>query len=124
MAVLTGLTIKEIQKNRLETAERYAKEWNQVVLLKGAHTVVASPRGSSRILIGADPALARAGSGDVLSGIITGLIAQGMDGFEAAAAGAWIHLRAGQLAGQVQASPAAVLAGDISSAIGKVLAGE
>jgi NAD(P)H-hydrate epimerase len=74
------------------------------------------------VLKGAEPALARAGSGDVLAGVITGLIAQGMKPFDAATAGAWIHLRAGQLAEEKSANSAAVLAGDISVEIGRVLA--
>ncbi len=124
MGVLTGMPVHEIEVDRVGIAERCAREWGKIVLLKGAHTVIASPAGRTRILIAAEPALAKAGSGDVLAGIITGLIAQGMKPFEAAAAGAWIHFRAGQLAADISGSPASVLAGDISASIGRVLAGE
>jgi NAD(P)H-hydrate epimerase len=121
MSALTGLPVEKIQGARLEVAEEYARSWRQIVLLKGAHTIIAAPDGRTRILISANPALARAGSGDVLAGIITGLIAQGMDPFEAAVCGSWIHARAGEKAALIQGSQAAVMAGDISTAIGQVL---
>ena len=122
MAALCGLSVEDIQADRVGIAEKFAREWNQIVLLKGAHTVIADPGGCTRILISADPALARAGSGDVLSGIICGLIAQGVGPFEAASAGAWVHARAGGLAVEEASSRAAVLAGDISKMIGSALA--
>lgn len=122
MAALCGLSVEEIQADRVRIAEKYASEWGQIVLLKGAHTVIAKPEGETRILIGADPSLARAGSGDVLSGILCGLIAQGVESFEAAAAGSWLHARSGRLAAEQTGSPAAVLAGDISKMIGQTLA--
>ena len=95
MAVLTGLKIDQIQSERVETALKYAKKWNQVVVLKGALTVIASPDQKARIIPVATAALARAGTGDVLAGIIAGLIAQGVPSFDAATAGAWIHAHAG-----------------------------
>jgi NAD(P)H-hydrate epimerase len=121
MAVLTGKTVKEIQADRIGFAERYSRDWNQVVLLKGAHTVIAEPGGKTRIYEGAEPALARAGSGDVLAGIIAGLAAQGLSPFDAAAAGVWLHGEAGRQAEKNTGSPAAVLAGDISRAIGEIM---
>lgn len=123
MSVLCGCSVEEIQSDRLGIAERYAQEWNQIVLLKGAHTVIAEPEGQTKILIGGDPALARAGSGDVLAGIICGLVAQGVKTFDAATAGAWIHLQAGKLAAVQAGNPAAVLAGEISSMIGRAMTG-
>ena len=121
MSVLTGLPVKEIQENRVGIAEEYAQRWKQIVLLKGAHSVVSAPDGSTKILISANPALARAGSGDVLAGIITGLLAQGLEPFDAAVSGCWIHARAGELAEKNRGNSAAVLAGDISDSIGQAM---
>ena len=121
MSVLTGLSVDKIQENRVEIAEEYAKRWEKIVLLKGAHSVIAAPDGRTKILISGNPALARAGSGDVLAGIITGLIAQGVKPFDATAAGCWIHARAGEMAEATKGSPASVMAGDISDSISEVI---
>ena len=93
MSVLTGLPIEEIQDNRIEIAEKYSKIWGHVVVLKGAYTVIAAPDGQIAVVPIATPALARAGTGDVLAGLIVGLRAQGLNAFTAACAGAWIHAR-------------------------------
>jgi NAD(P)H-hydrate epimerase len=121
MSYLTGIPVDEIQRDRVGIAEKYAQDWDQILVLKGANTVIADPGGQTKILEAAHPALARAGSGDVLAGIITGLIAQGISPFEAAAGGAWIHARAGAIAAEKKANSASVLAGDISDAIGQVV---
>jgi hydroxyethylthiazole kinase-like uncharacterized protein yjeF len=121
MAYLTGLDVEEIQAERVAIAEKYAQKWQQILVLKGAHTVIADPGGQTKILESAQPELARAGSGDILAGIITGLIAQGVPQFEAAAAGAWIHARAGFIAAEKRGSSASVIAGEISDAVGIVL---
>jgi NAD(P)H-hydrate epimerase len=121
MSALCGLSVNEIQADRIGVAEKYSRQWGQVLLLKGAHSVIADPGGQTKLIIGGEPALATAGSGDVLAGIICGLIAQGMKPFDAAAAGAWLHARAGRLAAQQSGSSAAVLASDISGMIGPAL---
>ncbi|MEN8240485.1 MAG: NAD(P)H-hydrate dehydratase [Chloroflexota bacterium] len=113
MSILSGLRVSEIQANRVATAERFASSWGHIVVLKGAFTVVAEPGGKTAILPLATPALARAGTGDVLAGIIVGLRAQGMGAFEAACAGVWLHAEAGLLAAEEVGSTAGVLAGDL-----------
>ncbi len=112
MARLTGQTTKEIQASRLEIAVAMAATWNQVVLLKGAHTIIAAPDGRTVVQPFANPALAKGGSGDVLAGAIVGLRAQGVEAFEAAVAGAYLHGLAGELARE-QLGATAVVAGDL-----------
>jgi NAD(P)H-hydrate epimerase len=117
MAALTGLSTADIQADRVGIAERFAREWEHVVVLKGAHTVVADPEGETRIIPIAHSALASAGTGDVLAGVIVGLMAQGLDSFEAAFMGAWLHARAGIIAADQVGSAAAVRAGDVCDAL-------
>lgn len=121
MSIMTGLPVEEIQADRVEVAERFANQWGHVLVLKGAHTVIASPGGESKILPVATSALASAGTGDVLAGMITGLVAQGMDPFPAAAAAAWIHAQAGIAAADRLGSEASVLAGDVADSVVDVL---
>jgi NAD(P)H-hydrate epimerase len=96
MARLTGKTIDAIAADRAGAARKAAKEWGAVVVLKGAHTVVAHPDGRISEDPHEVPALATGGTGDVLSGIIGGLIAQGSDPFSAAVTGVYIHAAAGR----------------------------
>ncbi len=97
MARLTGKSVAEIQADRIGIAFRYAKEWGAVIVLKGAHTVIAEPSGESVVLPFANPALAVAGTGDVLAGAITGFVAQSLAPFRAAVVGAYMHARAGEM---------------------------
>ncbi len=122
MAVLTGLSVDDIQSDRVGVADQFARKWGHVVVLKGAFTVIASPDGRTALIPVATPALARAGTGDVLAGLIVGLTAQGMEPYEAAAAGAWIHARAGLRAAEAMGSTATVLAGDVIAAVARVIA--
>ncbi|MBI2886506.1 MAG: NAD(P)H-hydrate dehydratase [Chloroflexi bacterium] len=96
MARLAGVSVAEVQQDRMSVARRAAQEWGQVVALKGAYTVVASPQGGCRVSPYANPALASAGTGDVLAGVIAGLLAQGVSPFDAASAGVYLHGLAGQ----------------------------
>jgi len=95
MSVLTKTPVPEIQKNRIAVACEYAKKWNHIIVLKGAGTIVAEPGGEYSVIPIATAALAKAGSGDVLSGMITGLLAQGIDAYDAAVCAAWLHAKAG-----------------------------
>jgi ADP-dependent NAD(P)H-hydrate dehydratase / NAD(P)H-hydrate epimerase len=121
MGIMTGLDKDEIQKDRLGTARHFASEWGQVVVLKGAFTVIASPDGETAVIPVASPALARAGTGDVLTGLIAGLRAQGLSAFDAAAAGSWIHAQAGLAAAEAMGSTAAVMAGDVLNAVPDIM---
>ncbi|HEX6303679.1 MAG TPA: NAD(P)H-hydrate dehydratase [Anaerolineales bacterium] len=121
MSVLTDLSVSDIQSDRIGTAEKFAQEWGHVVVLKGAHTVVASPDGNTMVIPVATPALARAGTGDVLAGLIVGLRAQGVEAYQAAVAACWIHAQAGLQAANVLGSTAAVLAGDVLEAVGYIM---
>lgn len=122
MSIMTGLSIAEIQNHRMEIARTFAEEWGHILVLKGALTVVSAPNGRQSVVPVANPALARAGTGDVLAGIITGMIAQGIPPYEAAVAAVWIHAQAGIEASERIGHPASVLAGDVVNAIPRVLA--
>ena len=114
MATLTGLETGTIQANREGVARDWALQWGHVVVLKGAHTVVAAPDGRAWVLPFATAALAKAGTGDVLAGAIAGFCAQGVPAAEASALAAYVHGRAGVLAAQSAGSTAGVLAGDVA----------
>jgi NAD(P)H-hydrate epimerase len=121
MARLTKLSMKEIEADRERVAIGWAKQWGQVVVLKGAFTVIAAPDGRSIILPFANPALATAGSGDVLAGTIVALRAQGLAAYEAALCGAYLHGVAGEIARR-EIGSAGVLAGDLLSRLPLALA--
>jgi hydroxyethylthiazole kinase-like uncharacterized protein yjeF len=99
-ARLLGWTTESVQAHRLEAATTLAQRTHSVVVLKGYHSIICDPFGHVCVNPTGDASLATAGTGDVLAGIIGSLLAQGLSPFQAAAAGAWIHGRAGELAGQ------------------------
>ena len=121
MSFLTNLSINEIQKDRIQIAKHYSKQWGHILVLKGAFTVIASPTGDAAIIPIATPALARAGTGDVLAGLITGLAAQHVAPFNAAVLGAWIHGESGLLAEEALGNSASVLAGDVLASVSDIL---
>jgi len=115
---LTGLPLSEIHSNREELATRCAQEWQQTLILKGAHTLVCSPQGECRLLPFANSVLAHGGTGDVLAGLVVGLLAQGLLPFDAASLAVWLHARAAELAMQAVGHPASTLPSDILTYIG------
>ena len=121
MSELTGLSTNEIQTNRRSIAQKYSKIWGHVVVLKGAHTIIASPDSRLTIIPIATASLARAGTGDVLAGIIVGLLAQGIEPYDSAVAGCWIHARAGLHAEASIGNSASVVAGDVLDGIANEL---
>ena len=120
MAVLTGLDVQEIQSNRWRIAQDYADQWKVHLILKGAVTVISGPSGELLINPVSDSVLATAGSGDVLSGIIGGLLAQGASSIDACTVGTWVHSQAGVAARRQLGSDVVVTALDISDAISEV----
>lgn len=116
MARLADISIEEVQRDRLDMAKRAAASWNKTIVLKGAYTVIATPDGRARTSLAANPGLATAGTGDVLSGIIAGLLAQGMSLFDAAAAGVYLHGAAGELV-RTRLGEVGMMAGDLLPAL-------
>ena len=112
MARLCGVEIEAVLAGGWQLAQEKAAAWNGVVLLKGPYTVIAAPDGRLTVLPVATPALATAGTGDVLAGTITGLLAQGVDAFDAACLGAWLHGRAGEVC-EEKIGPGGVIASDL-----------
>jgi NAD(P)H-hydrate epimerase len=98
MGRLLGVTAETVQKDRMGTASHFAQKWGVIVVLKGAHTLVAAPDGSVAISNTGNPGMATAGAGDVLTGIIGGLLAGGMAPQSAAINGVVLHGLAGDIA--------------------------
>jgi NAD(P)H-hydrate epimerase len=117
---LTGLTTDEIQADRLAIARRCAADWGVTVVLKGANTVVATPDGRARLSPFANPGMATGGTGDVLAGAITGLLAQSVEPFEAASLGVYLHALAGDLVRR-DLGDAGMLAGDVAAALPRAI---
>ncbi|MCY3567774.1 MAG: NAD(P)H-hydrate dehydratase [Chloroflexi bacterium] len=126
MGRLTGLSTEDVQGRRLTLARDRAAEWGCHVVLKGANTIVATPDRRARVSEVAQPALATAGTGDVLSGAIGALIAQGVQPFDAATLGVYLHGDAGNRAARQRGS-IGVTAGDVADQLAmaaRSLAGE
>ena len=113
MARLTGISTEYIQQHRLEAAQSFAQDYGVWLVLKGANTVVATPDGRVYMNITDSPSLAVAGSGDVLSGIIGAMLAQGMKPEDACCAAVYLHGRTGQLVAET--------IGEVSSKAGDII---
>ena len=120
MARLLHCSIAQVEADRIGAARQAAAEWGVTVLLKGAYTIAAAPDGRVRVLPFANPALATAGTGDVLAGCTAGLLAQGLAPFDAAALGAFLHAAAGHLAAE-ELGEAGVVAGDLLPLLPKAI---
>ncbi|MFN8379049.1 MAG: NAD(P)H-hydrate dehydratase [Anaerolineae bacterium] len=117
MARLCGLSAQEVVSQRWDLAREKAAEWNAVLVLKGAHTLIAAPDGQMRVLPFKTSALATAGTGDVLAGMIGTLRAQGLSAFDAASVGAFLHGAAGVRAGKKLGNVRGVCASDVIAEI-------
>jgi NAD(P)H-hydrate epimerase len=120
---LLGIDSDKVQARRLYHAREAAREAQAIVVLKGDDTLVAAPDGRVGVSRGGAPALATAGTGDVLTGVVGALLAKRIDPFAAACAAVLAHVRAGQLAAVGQSSADGVIASDVVAALGRALAG-
>ena len=118
MARLANITTAQVQAQRWQLAQEKAQEWQVILVLKGAHTLIAAPNGRVTALPFKTDALATAGTGDVLAGMIVGLAAQGAIPYHAAVCGAWLHGLAGVIAAEQHGSTRSVIAGDVIQALG------
>lgn len=117
---LCHLSVAYIQQHREKVAYDFSKKWGLTIVLKGANTVIASPKTAVLISPFANPLLATAGTGDILSGIIAGLAAQGLAPFDAAAVGVYIHGLAGEIL-KKDLGNAGLLASDLLAVLPKAL---
>ena len=115
-AGLTGLSVGQIEADIVDIARAWALKWGHVLLLKGAPSLVACPDGRVIVNSTGNDGMATAGSGDVLTGVVAGLIAQGLTGDKAAILGMFIHGRAGDLA-RDRLGPWSMVAGDICQSL-------
>jgi NAD(P)H-hydrate epimerase len=115
---LLEISSADVQRERLRHVRAAAERSGAVVVLKGDDTLIAEPTGRVAVSAGASPALATAGTGDALTGVICALLAQGLDTFTAACAGVWLHAQAGRVAAHRQGSAASVIATDVIAALG------
>jgi len=120
MARLCDIETKEVQSNRWQLAREKAKEWSVILVLKGAYTVIASPKGNFAVLPFDVDTLATAGTGDILAGLIVGLLAQGVEAYDAAIIAGYVHGLAGQILSETSNSRS-VIAGDVLKAIPEAL---
>jgi NAD(P)H-hydrate epimerase len=119
MARLCGLSVADVQADRIGLAAARARDWGCAVVLKGARTVVADPSGPPAVIPVGNAGMATGGTGDVLAGLAGALLAAGLDARAAARAAAWVHGRAGDLAA-ARLGQRGLLASDLAEALGAV----
>jgi NAD(P)H-hydrate epimerase len=112
-----------VERERLAHARLAAERSRAVVVLKGDDTLIVEPDGRTAVSRGDSPALATAGTGDVLTGTIAALLAQGLDAFTAAGAGVQLHAQAGREAARRQRAPEGVIASDVIAALPRARGG-
>lgn len=120
MSRLTGLSAEEINGDPIGTAIRFSKQWKTVTVLKGARSVVATPEGEVFVNTNGNSGMATAGSGDVLTGVITSMIAQGLDPVGASVLGVYLHGRAGDIM-VAERGEHGLLAGDLVLGLTKAI---
>jgi NAD(P)H-hydrate epimerase len=120
MARLLRCSVADVQAARLELARSTGRDWGHVVVLKGAHTIIAAPDGAAAISPHANPLLASGGTGDVLAGAIAGLIAQGAAPYDAAVCGVYVHGLAAEELGE-DLGDRGLLASDLLPAIPRAI---
>ena len=120
MSRLTGLDTAALEAGRIDRAREWAERWQSVLVLKGAPTVVAAPDGKAMVNPTGNPGMATAGSGDVLTGIIAALIAQGVQVLDAAQLGVYVHGMAGDLAA-LERGQMSLIASDLIDATPRAL---
>ena len=106
-----------VQRERLLHVREAAEQSQAVVVLKGDDTLVAMPDGRVAVSAGGSPALATAGTGDVLTGVVSALLATGLDPFAATASAVWLHAKAGREAARAKGAPEGVIASDVIAAL-------
>ena len=118
MARLLGITVKEVQARRLEVALEAAGRWRAYVILKGFHTILATPSGNAYVNTTGNPGMATGGTGDVLTGILAGLTAQfGVEEWaQVLSLGVYLHGLAGDIAAS-RVGEAPLIASDVIEAI-------
>ncbi len=121
MGRLTGLPVQEIKRDRLGAALRASAQWGKVVVLKSARTIIADPSGRAYINPTGNPGMATAGSGDVLTGVVAGLLAQGLGPLEAAVLGVYAHGLAGDIAA-ARYGETGLIAGDVLDSVPEAFA--
>lgn len=121
---LLGIDGDEVQSKRIACVRQAADEADAVVVLKGDDTLIAEPAGFVAVSPGGSPALATAGTGDVLTGVVAALLSQGLSAFDAACAGVYLHLVAGRIAAADVGCADAVIASDVIAALPRARGGE